>query len=242
MNNLKKLICGLFIAVGIIAGTGYRQLAAQDTLAFSPVGFIGMPDTAFAGDSIAVGFFLKNLSATNAFTDSFRVDGYVDTGLVVNFSYDYYTLYQNQWALMPGDSDLFLLPVSFRPGNQGGNFRAGNNIIVVWPVPIGGVFGSRDTLTANVFLIDTLSSVNDLSMESHIRVYPVPSRGPLHISAFHPQHSLEEIIIHDINGRIVFHSFGPSVSVNTEEWATGIYTIQARLSNGRVSYYKIMRE
>ncbi|HTF04937.1 MAG TPA: T9SS type A sorting domain-containing protein [Bacteroidia bacterium] len=238
----QKILLRLVMLVAFTSLLQVNSVKAQDTLSFTPNGLSGWPDTAFAGDSIPVGAFLKNYSASSVFMDSLMVEGYVDTGLVVPFSIPYFQLYQ-VWQLAPGDSSFLIIPISFRPGNQGGPFRIGNNIVVVWPVSFSNSqWVTGDSITVNVFLIDTLSSTGGDYPPAELRIYPVPSRGPLYITSYHPQFQITEIIIRDAMGREVYRGESSTSPIDTESWAPGIYTVETTLSNGTSSFYKIIRQ
>jgi hypothetical protein len=245
LNHMKmaysKFLMKLVAIVAISSLFHVNHLQAQDTLGFTPNGLSGWPDTAFAGDSIPVGAFLKNYSDSTIFADSLIVNGYVDTGLVVPFSIPYFQLYQ-VWQLAPGDSSFLIIPVAFRPGNQGGNFRVGNNVVVVWPIALGSQFVTGDSISVNVFLIDTINSVGQEYRGAEVRIYPVPSKGPLYINSYHPTLTISMIIIHDSAGREVYRGANTHAPIDTESWAPGMYTIQTILSDGSTSFYKIIRE
>lgn len=237
----RKILLKLVALLALIPMLNVSSLKAQDTLAFTPNGLSGWPDTAFAGDSIPVGAFLKNYSDSTVFGDSLIVEGYVDTGLVVPFSIPYFQLLQ-VWQLAPGDSSFLIIPVAFRPGNQGGNFRVGNNVVVVWPVALGSQFVTGDSIYANVFLIDTISSIGPEYQQADVRIYPVPSRGPLYINSYHPNLRITAVVIRDAAGREIYRRENTSAPIETEAWSPGIYTVETLLSNGTSSYYKIIRE
>ena len=234
----------LFKLVTVLAFTllmGASRVSGQNVLAFTPNGLSGWPDTTYATDSTYVGAFLKNYSPDSMFTDSFRVDGYVDTGSFVFFSIPFYNLYGN-FYLQPLDSSFLILPFVFNTGSQGGFFHVGNNVVVVWPVSVGpGSFQTGDSVTVNVFLIDTLSSLGPEYPGANIRIYPIPSNGPLYISSYHPQYRITEVTIRDAAGREVYHGGADSGPIDTSQWAPGLYTVEALLNNGSKGYYKIIR-
>lgn len=240
--KLGKQILKLLIFVFSVALTP-SSLKAQDTIGFTPNGISGWPDTAFAGDSIPIAAYIKNYSDSVTFVDSIAIEGYVDTGLVVPFSITYYQLYQF-FYLLPGDSSLFIIPVDFQTGSQGGRFHIGNNVVVVWPVSHGSnsSFATKDSITLNVFLIDTLSSLGPEREVADIRMYPVPSNGPLYINSVNGNLRIEHVIIRDAEGKIVHEARGSNPVVETQSWSSGIYTVETHLSNGSVSHYKIIRQ
>lgn len=236
---LPRLLLIPLFALLISANTS----AAQNTIAFTPNGLSGWPDTTYAADSAYVGAFLKNYSSDSIFADSFRVDGYVDTGAAfVFFSFDFYYLY-GSFMLPPLDSGFLILPFVFDTDTTGGAyFHVGNNVVVVWPVSVDPSFNTGDSVTVNVFLIDTLNSLGPDHPPAELRIYPVPSTGPLYISSYHPQFHITTITIRNVMGQIMYTSNSPSGPINTEAWAPGLYTVEATLNNGSSSCYKILRQ
>lgn len=238
-SPLNLLLAVLFTFI-LNVNTGH----AQHYLAFTPNGFSGWPDSIQADtNNIPVGGYLKNYSPDSIFHDSLRIDGYIDTGAaLVPFSISFYNLYQT-FQLAPGDSGFLILPFIFSTGSMGGQFHVGNNVVVVWPISVGpGGFSPGDSLELNVFIIDTLNSIGHEYPPSNVRIYPVPSNGPLWVNSYHPQYQVTSIIIYDAMGQEMYRSENPSGPIDTQTWAPGLYTIETTLSNGSVSYYKILRQ
>lgn len=238
-NTVFRLFMITMLALIFNANVG----SSQNLIAFTPNGLSGWPDSINADtNTVLVGGYLKNYSPDSIFQDSFRVDGYIDTGLVVPFSISFYNLYQS-FQLSPGDSGFLILPFVFQTGSQGGQFHVGNNVVVVWPISVGpGQFSPGDSLELNVFLIDTLSSIGHDYPPADVRIYPVPANGPLYINSYHPQYRVTGIVIRDALGQEMYRTDNPSGPINTDAWASGLYTVETSLSNGSVSYYKILRQ
>lgn len=223
---------------------GANTAKGQSIIGFAPNGFSGWPDSVQAGQTIPVAALLKNYDTATVFQDSFRVDGYVDTGAAyLNFSIPFYQLYQMGFTVNPLDSELIILPIDFDLGSMGGNFHVGNNVVVVWPISENGVFTTLDSITLNVIVIDTLSSIHEDPESEDVRIYPVPANGPVFITSYHPLYQVESVIIYDVNGQVMYKSEPNSTGpIDTERWAPGMYLVETTLSNGAVSYYKILRQ
>lgn len=236
-NKILRLLLVPVFALIFNANT----VSAQSGFGFTPNGLSGWHDTAYASDSLVLAGLLMNYDNSITFSDSLEIHGYVDTGAaIVPFSIPVPTL-QN-WSLPPLDTSWIIFPVVLNPGSQGGQFHVGNNVVVVWPFTTTGTFEAIDSVTLNVFLIDTINSIGHEYPPPDVRIYPVPANGPLYINSYHPQYRVTGIVIRDALGQEIYRSAEPSGPINTNEWAPGLYTVETTLTNGSVSYYKILRQ
>lgn len=221
-----------------------ENVAGQNYIAFTPTGFSGWPDSIPRGDTVTVGGWLKNYSLDSTFHDALYIDGTVDTGAgPMSFSFDFSFL-QATFQLPPGDSGFMLVPFVFDTGSGPvPQFHVGNNVVVVWPIGVGpGSFLPSDSVELNVFVIDTLNSVGpDLEM-NRINIYPIPSNGPLYITPYHQNYRVTRVVIRDASGQEMYHSENASGPIDTGSWAPGLYVVETTLSNGDVSYCKILRQ
>jgi len=239
-KNPFKLLLPVLLAFLLNATPGQ----AQDSLGFSPNVVSGWPanDSATLGSSVTVMGFLKNYSNNTTFDSSYTLyfNGTVDTGSnPIPFSIQY----PSSIVINPLDTQPIFLSFLFDTSVVGApQFHVGNNVVVVWPIGMGpNNFEARDTLTLNIYLIDD-SGVGQEPPGGFLRIYPIPANGPLVISSYHPQYHVTSVIIYDAFGKEVYNGVPAGQSINTESWAPGLYTVQAALSNGTVSWYKIMRE
>ncbi len=243
--SLKSLFPRLLFVLMTLTFSGLNKnssgLHAQASIGFGTIGLIGLNDTVWSGDSIPVGSFIKNYdtTATHVFMDSVQINGYIDTGSVfIPFTLPLVP----QVYLAPGDSVFFIMPIVFRDIQMGGNFRIGNNVIVVWPISFDPTFSTLDSITANVFVIDTISGISpEPQNNENLRCYPVPATGPLYVTSTSRQLIIKDIIIRDATGKIVAISNNPSSGIETEKWASGIYLLEINYENGKRSIYKIVR-
>lgn len=227
----SKVLLTLFSAACFIAGTG---LHAQDTLGFTPNGFLGMPDTVYAGYSTQVGVIIKNYSGA-LYADSLAIDGYIDTGsTVIPFS----SAYAGNDSITPGDSLAVFFPVLF---DNSAGFRIGNNVIVIWPRVYQSGFNIRDSLRATVFVIDTLSGIAR-TPDGILRLscFPVPATGPLYVRMSSPMLNAKEIFVRDAAGRLIYSSQKISGPIDTSPWPAGFYTLDILFANGERGTCKIL--
>lgn len=218
-----------------------QPLSAQNSLGFAPNVLSGWPDTTDVGDTILVAGILKNYSLTDSFgtADLLYFQGTVDTG---SGPIPFLVPYPMQVIMSPQDTAWVFISFVFDTSFVGApQFHVGNNVVVVWPIGVGpGNFDAEDSLVLNVYLRD-LSGIGPEPPGGFLRIYPVPANGPLYINSFHPMYHITWCVIRDAYGREVYHGV-PSGAIDTEMWAPGLYTIEAGLSNGTVSWYKIMRQ
>ncbi|MGL4597462.1 MAG: T9SS type A sorting domain-containing protein [Bacteroidia bacterium] len=188
-------------------------------IGFGAPGLIGMPDTIPIGDTTLVAVYLKNY-ANIAFNDSIEIAGTIDTGAGPNaFSF---TVTPNIY-IAAQDSLFSIFPVRFDVGPQG-NFRIGNNVIIVWPSPVGSGFGSLDTITAVVF-IPPLGLLEYQHLD-RIKIYPNPSENWFTLDLLPTEPQPVSIVIHDVYGRCVFVADNPGLKVDATAWPTGVYFIE----------------
>lgn len=249
MKAMKTTICHsfsgklalLFVAalVGLIISG--NSLRAQSTIGFNSQGFYGMPDTVANHDQQLVGTFIEIISALDSLNnDSVQLVGYIDTipGPGPNIPIASPVA---QVTLNPGDSTFFILPLVFDAGSAGQGFRIGNNVIVVWPICISNPnFSTGDSITANVVVLDGISTGPEPDPGA-VRCYPVPASGPLYVTSSDRSLIVKEIIIRDAAGQIVAVSDNPAAGILTDDWASGVYTLEVTFENGKRSFYKIVR-
>ena len=244
MNTMfKRFFSRLLFALLLLAGSGMSRsgagLHAQNGIGFGSPGFSGMPDTTYAStSSILVGAYVKNFSIINC-VDTLQIQGYIDTGsVVIPFTLPPVTNFQ----LPAGDSLFSLLPIAFKDNHMGGNFRIGNNVIVVWPVIYSPNWAAHDSLKATVFVIDTISGIRVNTLpEENVRCYPVPASGPMYITSTNPHISPKQVIVRDASGKVVFVSTTPMFGIETESWASGVYTLEVTFDNGAKGAYKVVK-
>lgn len=235
-TNPYKLLLPVLLAFLLNA----MPAKSQNLIGFSPNVLSGWRDTTYVGDTVWVAGLLKNYSTTNTFYDVLMLEGSVDTGSgPVPFSFPY----PLQDSISPQDSVALVFSFIFDSSLVGApQFHVGNNVVVVWPIGVGpGGWQPQDSILMNVFVIDTLSSITE-PPDEFVRIWPVPANGPLYISSVNGQYQFTYVIIRDALGQTVYSGIPTGQSISTDAWARGLYTVEAGLSNGTVSWFKIMRQ
>tara|TARA_Y200000002_G_scaffold3925_1_gene3532 strand:- start:774 stop:1301 length:528 start_codon:yes stop_codon:yes gene_type:complete len=90
----------------------------------------------------------------------------------------------------------------------------------------GNAFAIRMNFGASV-------GINE-NVTNNVSIYPNPTSDVLNI--YTNSNDLSELIIKDITGKIVFNqNFNTNITVNTENYAKGIYLIDVKNNHGTVS-------
>ena len=240
---LKRSIPRLIIALMILTCSGLSRtgagLRAQNGIGFDYHGFLGMPDTVYSGTLQQVGAILKNYSLTPLVQDTVQLVGYIDTtNGHVPISFPPF----DSINLLPGDTLPVFFGINFLDSQMGGHFRIGNNTIVIWPVCYNPNFSTYDSLTATVYVIDTISGLGpEYDLDEGVRCYPVPASGPLFVTSTNPRLRPKSVTIRDASGRIVLVSTTPSFGIETESWADGVYMLEVTFENGSKRVYKVVK-
>jgi hypothetical protein len=204
----------LLLALLLCGGSARAQLS----IGFGGPGFVGMPDTIPVGDTTLVGVFLKNY-ANIAFLDSVEITGTIDTGSGPNaFSF---VVAPNVY-LAAQDSLFALFPIHFDVGPNG-NFRIGNNVIIVWPRAIGSPFLTEDTLSAVVFIPPT--GIRENEEHGKISMFPNPGDWWFELEVKSNSPRPVYVAVYDVSGRILFEADDPGLRVDASEWPSGMYFV-----------------
>ncbi|MGL4599280.1 MAG: T9SS type A sorting domain-containing protein [Bacteroidia bacterium] len=188
-------------------------------IGFGVSGLIGMPDTIPIGDTTLVAVFLKNY-ANVAFNDSIEVTGTIDTGAGPNA----FTFAITPTIFIAAQDSFFsIFPVNFDIGPQG-NFRIGNNVIIVWPRPVNPPFTSFDTITTVVFIPPL--GLREYSHLNRIKIYPNPSENWFTLDLLPTAPQPVSVKVNDVYGRCFFMADNPGLNVDATEWPAGVYFIE----------------
>lgn len=186
-------------------------------------------DTAFEGQSYT--FQLEVINNSNIFiNNSVSFDMKVDSGTVT-------FLTNPQTTIPPGDTTyLTVTPFNFQPPL----FKAGNNIVVVWPV-VNGMTVPIDSFFTNVFFVP-LNSVGDGELDDKMFVlHPNPVNDQLQLDVSDPS-LVEYVRIYASTGQQVVHlSFLKSGFIDVSFLSRGIYFIEVNL-NGKMIRRKFLKQ
>jgi hypothetical protein len=213
------------------------QLRAQNYIGFYPPVLIGLPDTVSTGDSIIAGAVLGNLSPI-AYNDSITFSGYVDTG---NGTIPFLFVTYSQVSINAYDTIPIIFQFPISDANQQGFFRIGGNVIVIWPILSDPQFSTGDSIVVPVFVLDGTSVGERPRTSRRIRCYPNPTQTLLHIVPESGQSNPVQIVVRDVNARIIYSLPFSPLPINTETWIEGIYIIECRFEDGSSSMIRVIR-
>jgi hypothetical protein len=241
-SYFRLLVIMMMLILSGVSRTG-AGLSAQNGLGFTSAGILGVPDSVFSSSNfIQVQAHLRNYDSI-PFTanDTLLFVGYIDTIGTNQFTIPISFPPVTNFNLLPGDSVNLLIPFIFLDNQMGGQYRIGNNVIVVWPISYSPNFSmAHDSITANVFVMDP-NSVEDLNENAAVRFYPVPANGPLYVTTGTRSVSVKQVTVTDASGKIISVSYNPTSGIKTDDWAPGIYILEITFDNGQKSNYKIIK-
>lgn len=162
----------------------------------SVVGLVNFPDTAYEGQTyFQIGLVFKNNDTINNFSGALSVYIKGDSANVDTF---YNT---TQLTIAANDTAALFTSNGFQ--FDPGTFRAGSNIVVVWPV-VNGMLNT-DTLYTSVFYVRASGLVPLLTGIESFDAYPNPANN--YLGFILPHKSVAESVrIYNMYGCIVYES------------------------------------
>lgn len=195
---------------------------AQSSLGISKV-TLNFPDSATFGDSATFTCWIKN-QGPSAFSGTIYVKfGISDTsGLQVTVK----------------DSSLVTLaaydsiPVSIEETFSQNRYRAGTNVVVIWPQPASGPATVTDSLTKTIYIWP--AGIDDVVAEK-LFLYPNPATDVVFVGSH-----FTDIEVYNLSGRLVFKSEKIN-RINIATLSPGAYLIRARSNKGDYSRARFIK-
>ncbi|HNR19036.1 MAG TPA: T9SS type A sorting domain-containing protein [Bacteroidia bacterium] len=228
MKTLVFKFC-LFLSLGFCLTP---KANAQGTVPdISILHLINFPDTAYEGQSY------QQIGITFYNNDSLSYAGNIVVFIIGDSSL-VDTLYtSSQVTIAANDSTTFFTNTGFQ--FDPGTFRAGSNIVVVWPVANGVL--QTDSLFDNVFYVRTSSVTPVLTGIESFDAYPNPANKFLGFIL--PSKSIAESVrISDMYGRIVYEHdrlFQKHIDVSTLK--QGYYFVVITDTKGKRFLTKVLK-
>lgn len=192
-------------------------------------GFPALPqDTAYEQATYGFDIIVKNNTNTQI-TSGIAINMRVDSSVVTIGS----VLQPN---LLAGDSLIINIPVyNFTQPF----FKAGNNIVVVWPVLSPAQSVMVDSLIKDVFFVPLNSLENNTLTKNEIAIFPVPATTFLQI--YSPVTKVEYVRIYNTYGQIILDKsrvFNSTLDIRFLE--PGVYFLEA-WSDGKRSAIRFVK-
>ncbi|MBK7388826.1 MAG: T9SS type A sorting domain-containing protein [Bacteroidetes bacterium] len=217
---MKKAL--MLLSISLLAGW-FSLVQAQGTTGLKVTQMIGypvLPDTAYEGVSYTITLNLRNYSNST-----------INGGVNIVLKTDSGTVAITTFAglvLFPNDSATQLIQ-TYNFDSQ--TYKAGNNIVVVWPVVQGAPAFPIDTFFTQVYFVP-LASLNAPEVESiKFALYPNPATSKLKIVGA-AEEPLEYVRILMPDGRQVTQilPFGDGI-IDIRRLNPGIYFLEASSKN-----------
>lgn len=219
---MKKLLisCALILITGwltTVNGQGTSSLKVTQ-LAGYPV----VPDTAFEGVPYSVTVKINNNS-------NVAVNGTVDILLKTDSATVTLTSFGGL-VLLPGDSTTQLIQTYNFTSQQ---YKAGNNIVVVWPVAQGAPAMPIDSLFSNVFFVPLAGVPVPEEPSASFSIYPIPTSQFICIQPESGE-PIEQVRIYNPEGRLAKGWFFSREGViDVRNLRSGLYLIEIYSGKGK---------
>lgn len=145
----------------------------------------------------------------------------------------------NQVTINPGEHDTVTITgVEFGDTSA---FKLGGNVVVVWPVSVGGnLIETTDTFYTNVEILG-YSGITDIP-ENDIghNIYPVPANDKLFLPESIAEKSIEYVRIFDVLGctKVLLKEYPKYISVS--DFENGFYFLEIKEKNNQTRIFKFI--
>ncbi|MFI5218927.1 MAG: T9SS type A sorting domain-containing protein [Bacteroidia bacterium] len=196
-------------------------------------------DTAYEDSSYAfISFQIANLD-TSLFTGNLYIELHVDTGGGLLFA-DSILLSSNP-VTIPGLGTALVFDSSVY-NFSGSKYKAGSNIVVVWPKLIGGTIAISDSLQTEVFFVPSTTGISDLFEAGNLfYLYPNPANDFIEVIIKNKK-DIEGVRFYDLRGRLLKDVMYLSQSkLDVRDLSNGCYFLELILNNQRKFATKFMK-
>jgi hypothetical protein len=221
-TGIRKLVmCVLFAC---ITGSGSAQLLSIDDSA--------IPDTAYINSPLAISLTLKNDADSNLlgnlkiwFKNKTRNNIQLPLGEFTAIQY-----------FAPFQQRTFQLVIPVTPEF----FLDGGNTVVIWPSFIGQTDLPTDSLVTEIMVLNPnfIQSISDPGFFDYAFANPV--QGFLHVQTKGSAPKPSELIIRDLEGRILLHN-PYTEDMNVSTLANGVYLLEIRVPHSPPVIRRILK-
>ena len=224
MKHAAKVII-LFSLLFSLKGYGQARL--------SIVSLVNFPDTTTFNTTVPLMVVVQN-TGTAIYQGSIQVVYSLTPSGAINY------LYFNAGSVVvfPGDT-VNLTPANGFTIDSTSGFRAGNNVVVVWPYTTQGIMVDSMTITTYVDT-STISAVNEIGFPG-LHLYPVPAKEYLIAAGLK---GVEYVRIMSVLGSELFSSLVNSdrLTIDLKRYPRGLYIAEFRNREGEHRYIRFTCE
>lgn len=235
IHCIKILVACIFLHSQIVYSQSGDSLRVQSLSPIFPQ--ISFGDSAFESqpyDSITV--TVLNL-ATTLFSGNLKFELEIDTGGGVNA--DSLIVTTQPVTILAGDSQVVSVNQYFFSSTR---YKAGNNVVVVWPRLTTGQLNYSDSLVTQVFFVpDSSSGVDDLEPDFQYSLFPNPSSDFIYLND-KGKKDIEGVRFYDMEGRLIkeFKSTNNN-RFNISGFERGCYFMEIILSKQRKMLSRVLK-
>lgn len=227
---MKRLLLKSFIVI-VLMGAYNQNVIAQVHLTIDSL--INFPDTALVGQAYPVAIRVKNIGNT-------PYQGPLQIGLMRDSLFKYLYFNSNPSVVLLPNDTLTLYTTNtgiFGFVFDSTVFRAGNNVVVVWPYSNQSIM--FDSLTTQVY-VDFTTGVRDLPYDNNFMLYPNPFTDELRISMVDGK-PIDRVRIFSLHGVKVYDEKLFSKPLKLDGLKAGCYLMDAETRDGLHLYRKIVK-
>lgn len=224
---MKNTVSIILILVCTACFLSQEKVAAQGTVPqLTITNMVGFPlfpgDTLFENQPFTFQVTIQNISNNNLINDTIFLEAFVDSVQQSLFTIALWT----QQNLNASDS-ITLNVTSYQPSAI--NFKAGSNIVVVWPRS-SQPGTTIDSLTLSVYFVGIQGTTDIAQANNVFSVFPNPVSGNISLNKVSPK-SFEYVRIFDASGQVVYRSYRHHDFIETALLRNGIYFIELKERN-----------
>lgn len=225
----------IFLIALLLIVIGSNNSFSQSYLGITKAGIIALQDTATFGDYGIYNVWVKNYGPA-----AFLGDINVVTGIKQLYGYPPYQINNatlSNVALNMSDSIQVSQNILF---DDAVPFKAGINVIIVWPMsPKPDVF-TKDSIVDSIFIIRP-NGISQIKVRDIFTFYPNPVKSDLILNPDQKMLDIEESKILDINGKFI-NNYHKQLTIEMSDYKAGTYLLEITFSNGSKRSYKILKQ
>lgn len=201
---------------------------AQVSLGCTNNQVIGLSDTVVANTNVSYIVEVENTGTQDLFGSFYLYVGAMDS----LFNFNLVDSFSQQPFIQPFAAGTTIQALLTHEVSSS-KFVEGNNTVVIWPSPPGGI--TTDSIFINIYVI----YFNDLIENeiSTVKLYPNPTSDEIQLIA---DELIEEVRIYNLNG-VLISSISYPKKIQLNEYSSGIYLFEIKSVSGKTKKIKVIK-